>query len=147
MNPGLSWVSTPVLGRSIYIFSLTQLWQAGWQTPSQGHWQRADRSFTCTSLDLNPGPFLIEVPGFQNGLYQWDFDSEVFIERNWNYSTVCDSENLKKNQNWRFLDFEILKKNRNQNLFYKIKDPHNIVNTWVESTMSNTCAILDAPHY
>jgi hypothetical protein len=94
--------------------------QAGggyYEPPSQGHWQRAGGSLTCTLLGLNPGPFLIEVPGSQNGLYQRDFYSEIFITINWNYWRLCDSENsqiTKTGDSWIFE-----KKIQNQNLFAK----------------------------
>jgi hypothetical protein len=72
---------------------------------------------------------------------------EILIKINWNYWTLGDSENSRKTQNWRFLDFENFEKKSKPEFICKIKDPHNSVNTGVESTMSNTCAILDAPHY
>jgi hypothetical protein len=146
MNTRGSWVSTPVLGSSIF-FSLTQLWQAGWQPPSQGHCQRADRILTCTPLGLNPGPLFYWGSRVPEWAVPMRFRFWGFCQKKLELLEIIWFWKFSKKPKLEIHGFWNFKTKSKLEFIYKIKDPHNIVNTGVESTMSNTCAILDAPHY
>jgi hypothetical protein len=47
------------------------------QNPSQAHWQRAGRSFTCTPMGLNPRPFVILEGAKQASHHPWAYKDYV----------------------------------------------------------------------